>query len=130
MTTDQPATTDLRTAILARCDELERIAKAADDPEDWRARRAVGALALATPDDDMDREWWVGAHVATWDPDAVLALVAGAREMCEVHQPADDPDYHQPGCRGCGLDRTGEWMERIGDCPTLAALARMLGVDR
>mgnify|MGYP001573649263 CR=1 FL=1 len=54
-------------------------------------------------------------------------LVAGAREMCEVHQPAVDPDYHQPGCRGCGMDRTGEWMERLADCPTLSALARMLG---
>ena len=87
--------TDLRAAILARCDEL-------DD-----ADRDVSGYPSVFPE---------------WDD-----VTAGARAICEVHHPADDPDYHQPGCRGCGMDRTGEWMERLADCPTLSALARMLG---
>lgn len=67
----------------------------------------------------------IGAHIATWEPAAVLALVAAAREMCEVHQPSHYDEHH---CLGCGLDNTGEAMNRPDDCPTLAALARMLGV--
>lgn len=112
------ATTSVRDAILARCDELERLAQAA--VTHWGGVVHPNHATLSRDE---------RSHVATWEPAAVLALVAGAREMCEIHQPADDPGYHEPGCRGCGMDRTGEWMERIGDCPTLAALARMLGVE-
>ena len=139
MSADQPVAASVRDVILARCDELERVARAAAGPRDL-SRWASGAgdpcavadwMAYGTRALDRARaaKPEIAAHMAAWDPGRVVALVAGAREMCEVHQPADDPGYHQPACRGCGMDRTGEWMERIGDCPTLAALARMLGAD-
>ncbi len=81
------------------------------------------------------------AFVAAFDPAAALALVAGAREMCEAHQSVVDLAMAAVGgprrylCAACRTPdewRDGQnWGGRriVAPCPTLAALARMLGVD-
>jgi hypothetical protein len=156
MTDDRPPTTGLRAAILARCDDLERLAKLAryaGDPDDdgqddgrWdslgsgvvtddQMRRVMNPSPIRIP---MVRADAIGVHVATWDPAAVLALVGGAREICEVHQPEVDTAMavfkRREVCSSCRTPdqwRDGQnWGFRRIDhpCPTLGALARMLGI--
>jgi len=138
--------TDLRAAILARLDELERLARDAIKtnpggngrwtavevyPDEAEVVDADGArIARYThwyPDmaDGMDPE--DARHIAAWDPDSVLALVVGAREMVGLHSPDVDPMFNRSGCVGCGS--LPDYADRhVDDCPTLAALAKMLGV--
>lgn len=112
--------TDLRAAILARCDELRRIAEAAAEwrPGSWTAAGSV----IESPDHLAETAMVAEAHsstaplIATMDPPAVLALVAGAEEMCELH-----PLNWQNYCEGCGT-------VLVGDDPSLVLTAKMIGV--
>lgn len=151
---DEGMSTDLRAAILARCDELERLARAAAEHEGGGAwmvdvRDSVAAhfvMADLMVDDELtmviasDVPCQTAEHFAAWDPAAVLELVAGAREMCEVHTPrVIEPYFVYPDhvrnpdnddCEGCGYADGAEWLRNtIGDCPSLRATARMLGVE-
>jgi len=134
--------TDLRAAILARCDDLERLAEAVgDETESWHQPRefigdpregktrrshivrdeADDVIALAANAD-------LAALIAAFGPAAVLELVAGVREICEMHdavQPVHPKDF--PICSTCGnvsWDYSENWP-----CSTLRAAARMLGVE-
>lgn len=146
------ATPDRRAAILARCDELEAVAKAVldspepghDDTGEWEAtgsgvvtdlwmRRVISP---APPWISTERSDALGTHVATWSPTAVFALIAGARAMCEIHKlwDADEGDLVAVEAVYGPEVRRGRWCQGCGGltswpCPTLAALARMLGVE-
>lgn len=143
---------DLRAAILARCDELEKLANAAATREGgavwhacYRPNEAAWAWDVATSLDGSGggivdgRTEETAAHVAAWDPAAALILVAGVREIVTIHAPWDaDAAEHadaaevlarpgervppRPWCRSCG--GLTPWP-----CETLTALAGMLGVD-
>lgn len=127
--------TDLRAAILARVDQLETLAREADVDYDGIIINFVSAMSQ---------------HMDTWDPAAVLLLASGIREIVEVHSQASGPtkgsqcgcwhfDYsgevttHTEGrcCEGCGFDGSDPPNHEytIDDCPTLEAVARMLGID-
>jgi hypothetical protein len=147
--------TDLRAAILARCDELEKLATAAATREGgavwhacYRPNEAAWAWDVAASLDGSGsgivdgRTEETAAHVAAWDPAAAHELVAGAREICEVHRPhlrdwamrwergRREQIGLGPACEGCGFDPVDEaWRHSVGSCPTLRATARMLGVD-
>lgn len=141
---------DTRARILARCDELERLARDAESMAGGVARwlptlatPGEGAAVVIRPVLDVlppsasPNRLVMGEVLATcpigavgrllgaFDPAAVAGLAAGAREVCEGHRPSEWDAHH---CRGCGLDRTGEPLSSPDECPTLAALARMLGV--
>jgi hypothetical protein len=153
---------DLRAAILARCDELARIADAAATREGgatwhacYRPNEAAWAWDVAaSPDrpgygivDGRTKE--TAAHVATWDPAAALALVAGARGILAEHKTERGPRHPKTGfnlqgcCATCGPHDDMDWMgypdfwEGIDQwapvwprtCPTLTALAKMIGVE-
>lgn len=81
---------DLRARILERVDQLEALARAAEaaaqspwnqgdpdlgDDSVWGhcGLQYVAETVMAGPD--------AAAHIATWDPQAVLTLCAGAREL-------------------------------------------------
>lgn len=81
--------------------------------------------------------------MAAWDPAAVLEVVAGAREMCEVHTPSEFPARdHSAGstfqwaavaiCATCHDEtQTASLPDFVvpWPCPSLRATARMLGVE-
>ena len=127
-------TGDVRGAILAHCAELRRIAQDVAslngrsgtwtvddepprDPAAWRSEVPVydgdeGMLVANGPA--------VAAFVVAFGPAAVLALVAGAEEMCEIHKPTlKNSETGRPYCDGC--------EGRPNDCPTLRLTARMIG---
>jgi hypothetical protein len=141
--------TDLRAAILARCDELERIAKATKspfyqlgytgswEPEKPGDRPSSGPSAVPTGvmvwdgDDGMAlcQRDTVAAHVAAWDPASVLALVSGARGMVAEHPTEANSNgslYCVP-CDDAGM-QTGNVQFSGFPCTTMFLLARMLGV--
>lgn len=61
-------------------------------------------------------------HFAAWDPAAVLELVAGARDIVADHYPTrEHSETGNAYCHGC--------ERQPGDCPSLRATARMLGVE-
>lgn len=145
-------TIDLRAAILARCDELERLARNAGSggawaPDggrwevDWTRRGQIGEVQVGPVGSSPLAESLppVAAHIATWSPQTVLALVAGARELCEIHQSEVDMAMavfkRREVCASCRTPdqwRDGQnWGFRRVDhpCPTLAALAQMLGIE-
>lgn len=114
--------TDLRAAILARCDELEQLARAAS-PSPWSLGEtpfdsghvydADGYTVVSHEGDNSEAN---AALLVEFGPAAVLELVAGAREMCELHT-LNWQNY----CEGCGA-------VLVGDDPSLRAAARMIGV--
>lgn len=146
-------TDDVRGAILARCVELERIAKAAQaaHPGRWRAEAArwdgdrrdieCDGPCVAGATDDMYGATGAeaAAHIVAWDPPAALDAVAGAREMCEIHTPnqaaaqeASEKIYYgrpvSPSCETCqeaGAPYDGASVD--WPCPTLLATAKMIG---
>ncbi len=128
--------TDLRARILERLDQLEALAQSASaygehwapdcqDVDGDHIDRVVG-------DGDEEDPTVIYAdgrainHIATWDPAAVLALTAGARQIIDVHAPDHDHD-----CVGCGWREGSDYAMRydVDDCPTLAAVARMLDIN-
>lgn len=145
--------TDLRTALLARCDELEKLAKAASRTrpgETWHVGEFLGEPAVTAaswaPEEgdpmviaDVSGVAEVATLIATFGPAAVLDMVAAAREMCEIHVPVLDMAVALFGerrevctvCRTPDQWREGQnWGERRvpWPCPSLRATARMLGV--
>lgn len=146
--------TDRRAAILARCDELELIAKLAcdaADPEDhgeWdplgsgvvldnQMRRVTSPVPGRIPTVRADA---IGSHIATWDPAMVLTLIVGIRKLCEMHTlwDADATGYADVAEI---MSDPGEpvspkpWCRSCGGmtpwpCPTLVAVAEMLVEER
>lgn len=121
--------TDLRAAILARCDELERLAR--DQPHGpWsvldsssreRQRVTNGAALVIAECYDSGPAPTIADHIAAWDRDSVLALVSGAREMVAWHGLDSDELEH---CQTCE-DSPGKPADY--PCSTLVLLARMIG---
>ena len=147
MSADQPVAASVRDVILARCDELERLARNAGSGGAWAAgggrwevfwtrRGKIGEVQVGPAGETPTVETLppAAAHITAWDPLAVLALVAGARELCEIHGLWDgdgaDVVSEVYGEQVAGLS----WCKSCGGltawpCPTLAALARMLGLE-
>lgn len=145
--------TDLRAAILARCDELQQLARDAADmvgglprwlpmlaSQDAGLSVAIRPVRGVLPPIASPNRLILDQAVATFevpaagyllgafDPAAVLALVAGAREICEAHDPVlPVHPANFPICSTCGnvsWDYSENWP-----CPTVVSLARMLGVS-
>jgi hypothetical protein len=110
--------------ITARLNEIEAVARAAT-PGSWQAAESwAGPNAVLNEDGyplavcgaeapGYDKPVRDATHIALHDPAAVLALVAGLREVVALH-------HRPPMCDACIEDYP---------CRTLTAVARALGLD-
>ncbi len=138
-------TGDLRAAILVRCDELERLARAAagwllDDDGEWSRdggcvlRERLTFIDVAGEVPSFGPRWTTSVRgqsvaplVAAFGPAAVLDLVAGAREMVVIHAEYEGVNGDGDDWTGCECGDADESV--YGTCPTLRATARMIGVE-
>lgn len=141
---------DLRQRILDRVAQLETVARAAGGEmarwylDDGCVVAAGGdGFEYGRPHPDLIEQHETPtsaerAHIAMWSPASVLVLATGAREICQVHRPEDDqhaynfsrlPAVEARWCDGCRFTAEGRETYTITTCPSLRAVARMLGVD-
>lgn len=129
---------DLVSRFTATLDELERVARFGG-PAPWRRYIEGADDGWAIESTDAEVSFIVGdedvaTHIERWDPQAVLRLVAAAREVIAEHQP-HVPGFRklidgvvepppEPVCSRClnGLHRVP------APCPTVRALAAGFGV--
>lgn len=139
---------DLVSRLSETLDEIERVATVAtsgpwkvngghiDGISGDRTRVPVIVAAQVSP--------WNMDHITLWDPQAVLRLVAAAREILELHKPSwadDEPhysDHAEQTTSGVWVDvRNVEpdppyWCDICGDftpCQTIKKLAAGFGVS-
>jgi hypothetical protein len=120
---DVVSTPDLASEYLADAADVALLGPAgsAGHESDWAKDLPLSAIESAS-----EVRSGAAAHIIAWDPPAVLTLCAGIRKICEEHRPFE---WNEDQCNGCGLDRTGAAMNTPDECPTLEAVAGMLGVD-
>lgn len=107
---------DPRAALLAWCDETERVAREAT-PGPWSYAKCGDVLAPGwtvanVADPDFGTRHADGIHIARHDPPTVLVQVVAIRAIVALH-PRTDADV----CRTCGVE-DGYWP-----CTTLLELA-------
>ena len=115
---------DLHTAIVARLDELERLAQTAG--LDSGSKRWVPRMMGGAPPD-------VAEHMATWDPATVLRGLAEDRLILDRHYLLDekctgclpDGEPHEDHSLGLKCVECDCWPE---ECWYLLGLARRHGV--
>lgn len=108
---------DPRAALLAWCDETERIAREATSGP-WESEISPSYITAVTRDVCTDQFMRAEdrAHVVRHDPSSVLAQVAAIRAVVGLHRPYDG-DFDYATCFLCGV-ADGSWP-----CTTLLELA-------
>lgn len=147
---------DLISRLSETLDELERVATEATpgqwifedssedldgaiyarDGEDWGAEVAYARSGGATsPVDLVHRQDANGRHIARWDPEAALGLVAAVRGVIAKHPPyrCADSDETRVGqrCDTCASDEAysnGVAVMAPWPCPTLVDLCAGFGI--
>lgn len=118
---------DLRTAILARCALLERLANEAAVEMGGDSGPRLRWISM-----DLYYKFGIGGstseHMDLWSPGSVLALVAGARAMVAEHPTGQ----HSNGAQFCEPCDDAAMQTGSGGfdypCVTMALLADMIGV--
>ncbi|HEX5972562.1 MAG TPA: DUF6221 family protein, partial [Gemmatimonadaceae bacterium] len=123
---------DLHAVLLARIEELERIAKAVPylAARMWdNGRAGVGAVKARQHWTDEARVL-IEEHAHLHGPAAVLRGLAEDRDILRRHTagrwPSVEDGYDAPTCIGCGRDDTGD-PRYLVPCPEIESLARRLG---
>jgi len=127
-------TDDLVSRLSETLDEIERVALAAirvGSSGEWTRGlghapehlRDVDTLEPVVYDEGSptDRQF---AHIARWDPKAVLGLVAAVREIIAEHEPIGEKNWWgEPAGRPCGC-----CMAATSPCDTVRALLKGFGI--
>lgn len=124
---------DLYAQITARIDEMERIAREADDICDLPHTASVSATWSDPADQKAAEILW--EHARRWDPATVLRGLAEDRDILQRHQPRYIDELDLVLCAECNGD-VGDFPDETGGerggyvpCSDVASLARRHGLE-